>query len=71
MKSWHRKNINRDALGRPYIERKQHGFERSSLRSRCLEVVGTRKNGRARRRHARGEGCQVIRFGAGNDFRGP
>ena len=27
----------------------------SSLRSRRLEVVGTRKNGRARRRHARGE----------------
>ena len=26
-----------------------------SLRSRRLEVVGTRKNGRARRRHARGE----------------
>ena len=28
-----------------------------SLRSRGLEVVGTRKNGRARRRHARGEGA--------------
>ena len=27
-----------------------------SLRSRRLEVVGTRKNERARRRHARGEG---------------
>ena len=27
------------------------------LRSRRLEVVGTRKNGRARRRHARGEGA--------------
>ena len=27
----------------------------SSLRSRRLEVEGTRKNGRARRRHARGE----------------
>ena len=27
----------------------------NSLRSRRLEVVGTRKNGRARRRHARGE----------------
>ena len=27
-----------------------------SLRSRRLEVVGTRKNGRAKRRHARGEG---------------
>ena len=26
-----------------------------SLRSRRLEVVGTRKNGRARRKHARGE----------------
>ena len=26
-----------------------------SLRSRRLQVVGTRKNGRARRRHARGE----------------
>ena len=26
-----------------------------SLRSRRLEVAGTRKNGRARRRHARGE----------------
>ena len=26
-----------------------------SLRSRRLEVVGTRKNGRAKRRHARGE----------------
>jgi len=29
----------------------------TSLRSRRLEVVGTRKNGRARRRHARGEGA--------------
>ena len=28
-----------------------------SLRSRRLEVVGTRKNGRARRRHAKGEGA--------------
>ena len=28
-----------------------------SLRSRRLEVVGTRKNGRAKRRHARGEGA--------------
>ena len=28
-----------------------------SLRSRRLEVVGTRKNGRARGRHARGEGA--------------
>ena len=28
---------------------------RGSLRSRRLEVVGTRKSGRARRRHARGE----------------
>ena len=28
-----------------------------SLRSRRLGVVGTRKNGRARRRHARGEGA--------------
>ena len=27
----------------------------NSLRSRRLEVVGTRKNGRGRRRHARGE----------------
>ena len=30
-------------------------FEIDSLRSRRTEVVGTRKNGRARRRHARGE----------------
>ena len=30
----------------------------------CLEVAGERENGRARGRHARGEG-------AGNDFRGP
>ena len=29
--------------------------DKISLRSRRLEVVGTRKNGRARRRHARGE----------------
>ena len=29
------------------------------LRSRRLEVVCTRKNGRARRRHARGEGAPV------------
>ena len=28
-----------------------------SLRSRRLDLVGTRKNGRARRRHARGEGA--------------
>ena len=69
MQSWHRKNINRDTLG-PYIGRKQHGFERSSLRSRRLELVGTRKNGRAKMRHARGEGCQIIRLGAGNDFLG-
>ena len=32
-------------------------FEYPSLCSRCLEVVGKRKNGRARRRHARGEGA--------------
>ena len=31
------------------------GIKLVSLRSRRLEVVGTRKNGRARRRHARGE----------------
>ena len=29
-------------------------YEKVSLRSRRLEVVGTRKNGQARRRHARG-----------------
>ena len=35
-----------------------HGVLREdSLRSRRLEVVGTRKNGRARRRHAKGEGA--------------
>ena len=28
-----------------------------SLHGRRLEVVGTRKNGRARRKHARGEGA--------------
>ena len=34
------------------------GFQAlDSLRSRRLEVVGTRKNGCARRRHARGEGA--------------
>ena len=32
-------------------------FEYPSLCTRCLEVVGKRKNGRARRRHARGEGA--------------
>ena len=32
-------------------------FERTSLRSRRLEVVGTRKNGRARRRQARPLAC--------------
>ena len=32
-----------------------HGFAANSLRSRRLKVVGTRKNGRARRRHARGK----------------
>ena len=32
------------------------GTEVASLRSRRLEVVGERKNGRARERHARGEG---------------
>ena len=31
-------------------------LQRSSLRSRRLEVVGTRKNRRARGRNARGEG---------------
>ena len=31
----------------------------SSLRSRRLELVGTRKNGSARRRHARGEVARV------------
>ena len=31
-----------------------------SLRSRRLEVVGTRKNGCARRRHARGEGDSPL-----------
>ena len=34
---------------------------RDSLRSRRLELVGTRKNGRARRRHARGEGVSLAR----------
>ena len=58
----------------------------NSLRSRRLEVVGERENGRARGRHAlfvRGQsfsvkifdrscnGCQVIRLRGGNDFRGP
>ena len=70
MQSWHRKNINRDALG-PYIGPKNMDLKGGSLRTRRLEVVGTRKNGRTRRRHARGEGCQVIRLGAGNDFRRP
>ena len=32
-------------------------LQRSSLRSRCLEVVGTRKNRCARGRNARGEGA--------------
>ena len=32
-----------------------------SLRSRRLQVVGTRKNGRARRRHARGEEAHPLR----------
>ena len=32
----------------------------SSLRSRRLEVVGTRKNGRARRRHVRGKDSKVY-----------
>ena len=33
----------------------------SSLRSRRLEVVGERENGRARGRHARGEGVSFSR----------
>ena len=70
MQSWHRKNINRDALG-PYIGPNIMYLKGGSLRTRRLEVVGTRKNGRTRRRHARGEGCQVIRLGTGNDFRRP
>ena len=32
-------------------------FPYLNLRSRRLEVVGTRKNGHARRRHSRGEGA--------------
>ena len=35
---------------------KQH-FSQNSLRSRRLEVVGEKENGRARGRHARGEGA--------------
>ena len=47
----------------------------TSLRSRRLEVVGTRKNGRARRRHARGEGasprkCMEISLGIGAWLKG-
>ena len=41
----------------------------SSLRSRRLEVVGTRKNGRARRRHARGEVSRVSLACARSLFR--
>ena len=33
--------------------------EGASLRSRRSEVVGTRRNGRARRRHAKGEGVRA------------
>ena len=43
-----------------YIKHKKECFiwyPNTSLRSRRLEVVGTRKNVRARRRHARGEGA--------------
>ena len=36
-------------------------FEFPSLRSRCLEVVGTIKSVRERRRHARGEGACLPR----------
>ena len=40
----------------PRIKKHYHHWISSfSLRSRGLEVVGTRKNGHARRRHARGE----------------
>ena len=38
-----------------YFKSHRLNFDIINLRSRRLEVVGTRKNGRARRRHARGE----------------
>ena len=53
--------------GRPPIDAHQGSNTRkcslnsTSLRSRRLEVVGTRKNARARRRHARGEGALPCR----------
>ena len=37
-----------------------HVNRKCSLRSRRLKVVGTRKNRRARRRHARGEGARRV-----------
>ena len=37
-----------------------HHCNTGSLRSRRLEVVGARKNGRTRRRHARGEGAPRV-----------
>ena len=36
-------------------------FEFPSVRTRRLEVVGTRKSARARRRHARGKGACLPR----------
>ena len=45
----------------------------SSLRSRRLEVVGERENGRARGKHARGEGVSFsrARFSCAHYFQAP
>ena len=44
-----------------YFKSHRLNFDIINLRSRRLEVVGTRKNGRARRRHARGEVLACLR----------
>ena len=41
---------------------------RASLRSRRLEVAGERENGRARGRHARGEGASRVSFSRARIF---
>ena len=53
--SWTEHSTDEDLGFKTIFAEYENFLDSNSLRSRRLEVVGTRKNGRARRRHARGE----------------
>ena len=53
--SWTEHSTDKDLGFKTIFAEYENFLDRNSLRSRRLEVVGTRKKGRARRRHARGE----------------